>query len=392
MRNHFGTRGRWRRTGRKVRHADQEHAWAPQRTAPVTWRARLRRGISLLEVLFAVFILSMGMLGLGALIPVGNFQVSQGLRADHAAACARAAFRQIEARGMLNPKLWRNKPGNPPSFIASNSAQWPTFMLDPLFLVRGGEDIYPRSGGQAPTMGRLTLVDMQHSPDNILRLQAIARAESVFRWRDDLRGGVNGERPVFMVDNGDLSISAHEGNYSWMAMISPSLQESTVAAKLGNPAQAKRLMYNVAVIVFYKREVEPDGNDREFPRNVRQIVPEEGGFNPTTLTLTLDTKLLEDVKIVPGQWIMLSHRLNNDPSVGGTIPYHRWYRVAAAGNRFRSASDAYNIPIHVQLEGPPWPVGAIDESLRSITRPAVTIHQGVVGVYERTMEFDPNRH
>ncbi len=388
MRNHFGTRGRWRRTGRKVRHADQEHAWAPQRTAPVTWRARLRRGISLLEVLFAVFILSMGMLGLGALIPVGNYQVSQGLRSDHAAACARAAFRQIEACGLLNSDFWRAAPGNQPDFV-NNDTQWPTFILDPLFRARGGQAVYPSD--EAPlNIERLTLTRMEYSTDNDERQKAIALAESIFRWRDDLPGGENGERPVLIGSDPTTSVSPHEGNYSWMAMITPSPLESTVAAKLGNPAQAKRLMYNVAVIVFYKREIEPnpDDDNREFPHNVRQLEPVE--FNPLTLTLAFDSSVTAETKIVPGQWIMLSHQIVNDPDdLGGTTPYHRWYRVVSAGNRYRATSSDANIPLFVQLEGPPWPGAGV---LATGDLPAVTIHQGVVGVYERTMEFDPNRH
>jgi len=382
MRTNFGTRDR--SPGCRVRCADRQLQVATH------WRARLRRGISLLEVLFAVFILSMGMLGLGALIPVANFQVSQGLRSDHSAACARAAFRHIEAGGLLNSDLWKNIDGDPPNFITNNAAQWPTFMLDPLFRARGGEDIYPKSGGMAPTMGRLTLTGMVATGTNDEQRQAVARAESIFRWRDDLPGGSGGERPVLKGDVDADSIWPHEGNYSWMAMVTPSPLESTVAAKLSDPSLAKRLTYTVAVIVFYKREIAADTNKREFPRNVAQFEAET--FIPTTLTLMLDSAKTADTKIVPGQWIMLSHRISNGSGVGAsTIPYHRWYRVVSAGNRFRATTSATNIPLHVQLEGPAWPVNVIDTSFRAVDKPTVTVHQGVVGVYEKTLEFDPRR-
>lgn len=375
MRNHFRIRGR-----------------SPENGVPSRWHARLRRGISLLEVLFAVFILSMGMLGLGALIPVANFQVSQGLRADHSAACARAAFRILEARGLLDPRNWRNPDGDPPLFITNNQAQWPTFMLDPLFIARGGEGTYPVSGEHAPTMGRLTFPGMLYNNDFDVRRQSIARAESLFRWRDDLPGGSNGERPVLIAGNGNASISAHEGSYSWMAMVTPSMLESTVAAKISANA-TKRMTYNVAVIVFYKRDVVPGSgappNGKEASHNVQQLLPVS--FNPTTLTLTLDdTGDKTDLKIVPGQWIMLSHRITNGTGVPGSMQYHRWYRVVSAGNRYRALANKTNIPLHVQLEGPPWPTAQLDTSLRDADKPAVTIHQGVVGVYERTIEFDPN--
>jgi len=379
MRNHFRIRGRSPENGRRVRHADRRQG------IPSRWHARLRRGISLLEVLFAVFILSMGMLGLGALIPVANFQVSQGLRADHSSACARAAFRILEARGLLDSRNWRNVDGDPPSFISGGNAQWPTFMLDPMFIARGGEGTYPVSGGLTPTMGRLTLPGMKFDADTDVRRQAIARAESIFRWRDDLPGGSKGERPVLIAGNGDNSISAHEGSYSWMAMVTPSPLESTVAAKIG-AAATKRMTYNVAVIVFYKRDLAPAAAGKEADHNVQQLWP--ASFNPATLTLTFDvTGGMTDLKIVPGQWIMLSHRINNGTGVNNSMPYHRWYRVVSAGNRYRATGSGANIPLHVQLEGPPWPDNAL---LASADLPTVTVHQGVVGVYERTIEFDPS--
>ena len=144
------------------------------------------------------------------------------------------------------------------------------------------------------------------------------------------------------------------------------------------------------MIVFYKREIAADTNKREFPRNVAQFEAET--FIPTTLTLMLDSAKTADTKIVPGQWIMLSHRISNGSGVGAsTIPYHRWYRVVSAGNRFRATTSATNIPLHVQLEGPAWPVNVIDTSFRAVDKPTVTVHQGVVGVYEKTLEFDPRR-
>src|SRR5690606_12802045 len=112
--------------------------------------------------------------------------------------------------------------GDPPNFITNNAAQWPTVMLDPLFRARGGEDIYPKSGGMAPTMGRLTLTGMVATGTNDEQRQAVARAESIFRWRDDLPGGSGGERPVLKGDVDADSIWPHEGNYSWMAMVTPS--------------------------------------------------------------------------------------------------------------------------------------------------------------------------
>lgn len=354
------------------------------------WFANLRRGISLLEVLFAVFILSMGMLGLGALIPVGNFQVSEGLRADHAAACARSAFREIEARGLLNPALWKHNSGNAPAFISGGQAQWPTFMLDPLARVRGVDGTYPYAGANAPTMGRMTLPGMLPNSDTTEQLKAISLAEAVFRWRDDLVGGEEGERPRYLGGgNPDTAaptaLAPFTGDYSWMAMITPSLVDSTAAVTLTSNL-TKRQFFTVAVVVFNKRDLAVEGN-REPARNLVQILPDS--FNADALALMLPDSTAEEARIVPGQWIMLSHRIQNGTDVGGTMPFHRWYRVVSVGTRNLGKGSPFG-RIHVQLDGPPWPSALIDTSLRPANQPAVTIHQGVVGVYERTMEFNPN--
>lgn len=50
-----------------------------------------------------MFILLVGLLGVGALIPVGRLEVSLGDQYDRASAVGRAAFREMKVRGMLRP-------------------------------------------------------------------------------------------------------------------------------------------------------------------------------------------------------------------------------------------------------------------------------------------------
>ncbi|MEZ6070137.1 MAG: hypothetical protein R3C10_07610 [Pirellulales bacterium] len=65
-----------------------------------------RRGISLIEVLIATFIAAIGLLGLISLIPVGKYQIFEGTKSDRGATMGRAAVRELQVRGMLNPKNW----------------------------------------------------------------------------------------------------------------------------------------------------------------------------------------------------------------------------------------------------------------------------------------------
>src|SRR5688500_2699703 len=67
---------------------------------------RQPRGISLLEVLFAIFVLAVGLLGLAAMVPVGKFQVSEANHADRSVAIGLAAHREIKVRDYLDAEGW----------------------------------------------------------------------------------------------------------------------------------------------------------------------------------------------------------------------------------------------------------------------------------------------
>ncbi len=56
-----------------------------------------------MEVLMSMFILLIGLLSVGALIPVGRFEVGQADQIDRAASVGRSAFRMLKTCGMLRP-------------------------------------------------------------------------------------------------------------------------------------------------------------------------------------------------------------------------------------------------------------------------------------------------
>ncbi len=65
-----------------------------------------RSGISLLEVMFAAGILTVGILGMAALVPLGAYELIEAQKLDQSSTAGRAAFRDLEVRGYLQPKLW----------------------------------------------------------------------------------------------------------------------------------------------------------------------------------------------------------------------------------------------------------------------------------------------
>lgn len=75
---------------------------------PSPTASRLRSGISLLEVLIAMFILSVGLLGLAALLPVGQSDIVAAGKSDRSSAAGRLAMRDIRARGITCVDNWMN--------------------------------------------------------------------------------------------------------------------------------------------------------------------------------------------------------------------------------------------------------------------------------------------
>ena len=115
---------------------------------PSTWSAApdrrhaparpARRGVSLMEVLISIFVLSVGLLGLAALIPVGNYSALETGKADRAGMCGRAAIRDLKVRRLLEPAFWNDWQQNR-NVLATGWA----FALDPLGRNAGLQDLGP---------------------------------------------------------------------------------------------------------------------------------------------------------------------------------------------------------------------------------------------------------
>ncbi len=76
---------------------------SPQSPVP---SPRLRRGLSLTEVLISMGILTLGLLGVASVFPVGSFYMQKAETSDKASAIAQSVMSEIMARGMLNPWAW----------------------------------------------------------------------------------------------------------------------------------------------------------------------------------------------------------------------------------------------------------------------------------------------
>jgi len=216
---------------------------------PPAAKTRRRRGVSLMEVLISTFVLSIGLLGLASLLPVGRFAIVETGKADRAGACGRAGLRDVKVRRILDSNNWAAAPGTA------------SFAIDPL-------------GAGLGTLGPL---------DRISLSWPAALIDHVFVWQDDLvfhmPKNVN-DRPSVMT--GGLE---PEGYYSWFVTVTPAPGEAALPA-------AQKQLFSVSVVVCYRRDLDASGE-----QTAGATI--SGGYGGGTVNLDAPVEIKED------EWIML---------------------------------------------------------------------------------------
>lgn len=331
--------------------------------------------MSLLEVLFSMFVLSVGLLGVAALIPVGKFAINQTGKADRSGACGHAALSQIKVRRMLDYRFWA--PGAvPPGWWAAvehptlppgaNPAPPPAtipslqpFAIDPLG-VRSG--LTTNLGGAASPIARITLRSPTGNP------LTLAEAEQIFRWHDDLVFSLPEDMRPSPANDSDRPQSADPsgvpqaaGKYTWLVTVTPAAAEADLGV-------ADKTLYSVSVAVCYGNRLVLDEQTGlpagEHTAGVLKFLGNGYGGGGVQLNLVVDVK--------ENEWIMLC---------GGS--HCKWYRVVSAGE-VEVDSDGNPTPggtpvTALSLVGPDWDT--------AIAATAVAIDR-VVGVYTTTVELD----
>lgn len=384
---------------------------------PVRRRSSARRGISLLEVLFAMFVLSIGLLSLGALIPVAKILISEGQRAERGSAVGLSGLSDVETQKMLWPQMWFEN-------AAAPGAPGDSACIDPLFLTApaNGPLTPPTSGNNnlsffpyplstdppvpIPRMKRISLRSYPsapvgsltwptQSPPNYDVLQYFG-ANRIFTWDDDVTfadltgdddrpkasgkgpddrwgrsgtddDGVNGtDDPgeAGWASSDDTPIKSFRGDFEWLVTLVPQGAYSAVVQPT----------YRASVAVFNTRRSTTAGLDPSAPVPLERTVYADqlgDGYGGGQFSLRLPNVGPEYFSIRPNQWIMLAGWMADTslaqaatqvppPPVlppttfgGYNRPVFKWYRLVSVGEVY--AHPSTNEPTRdVTLDGRDW--------------------------------------
>lgn len=335
---------------------------------------RARRGVSLLEVLISIFVILGGMLGVAALLPVGRYEMSMCLRADRAGNAGRAALRDAQVRGMLDPNAWCWYGGQmtPPLDMP--------VAIDPLGWAANLGTVFPvKPPNQVVlSMPRVTLKSFVDTslPQPLLFERARVLADRIFTLQDDLVFDYPSEktlRPRLLLRYVDgstgtnLSPSAatavRENKYSWMMTVVPAESEYDASAD-------GRKLYTLSAVVFYARQLTADG-EGTCDVDRASLGPLIGGGDVVLVGA-------DAVEVKTGEWILL----RGVKGLGRRPMYQfKWYRVIAA-DEFNPTAFNGRGGRRLTLAGPDWTDIASCQVLQAGVLP------GAIGVYTETVELE----
>lgn len=208
---------------------------------------RRRAGITLLEVLISIGILSIGLASVLALLPAGGSQSRKAMVDDRRSTMGGNALADFQARGLLNPATW-------------TGASAPPVMIDPLGKAYGV---------QAVPAG-MTLVDVQS-------LTGTSLADYAFRAADDLVFDIPENEdlaPVPAMQGNARRLT--EGNFSWLATLVP-------VSGTNSP------FHRLSIVEFYRRSLDTAQNASTLQLSGSFSGPSGSVVGSPTLTIDKDT-------------------------------------------------------------------------------------------------------
>lgn len=370
-----------------------------------------RRGLSLLEVLISMGVLIIGLLGVAAMLPVGQHYVGSAERLDNTAAVGQAALAEIAARQLLRPRddFWLRPNG---ATFTSDLTRTP-LAVDPLasaingikgnpsdqritlwFPPEAAQGIPTTGSNAAPRLQRATIPPAGQSTGdspNPPWTTTLAVAERTFTWQNDLSLELPDDRDLPSVALTKTNASGNpvrrqfRGTYSWMFTVFPVRDDGASSTD----------MFTVSVVVFERRRLDLNPGlaasearyDPEPPERMvlsdsivtdgttpdHRVLPGVGGVDAHLVVPADQEGYLANVR--PNEWVLLS----GIDSSGLKPAMFQWYRIVMVDRETLShpQNSAY-VYRHVMLAGPDWDP---DPDIQTY----ISLFEGAVGVYEKTM-------
>ena len=352
-----------------------------------------RSGVSILEVLFAILVVTVGLLGAVAVFPVAGSYVRKARVADASSVIARGAAGDFAVRGMNNAATWREWDGT--AFVPATLAPLASYCIDSRFCAANTADwtnasTFPYTHVDNPAGPRMRRVAFFGE-----QLPATANyqllADAIF-WKNDdlayLRPGIDDgpfaddrSLPAYGQLDGTDTRRQSDGMYSWMATLVP-LVDMPLAANMpppspgsttANSAYSTASEYSLSVVVFHQREAGfaiDDVNERV----VAASVPDSTGGQ-----VILTSPIAERLELSPGEWILLSGIKRTTGPLGVlNVPRFGWYQVTDAEEPYDNGTD---FECYVSVIGRDWDT--------SLLFTQATIMEDVATVHEKTVRLVP---
>lgn len=310
-------------------------------------------GLSLLEIMISILVLSFGLIGVLASIPFGGYQMSKMNDADYTGNLARNAIKRVLVNQLYNPSnyfLWNSDPQYIRNVFPLTS--YPFFEH---FKDANGNPVLDENGN--PVIDRFKSTVNLNSPVFIDPLGTDKTGpflDSIFRTRDDIVYGVLEEekgydfRPaIFKETDPDKYYNdptKFNGQYSWMAMLTlheNELVNDVAFCPLNNIGQV-----DIDAVIFKGRV---PLEDKWFPVTMDGGTGYQGGNFIIDLSKARSTEENnEDTSssFIEEQMKTTTHLLLSGPDDFGPV-ISQWYKIAN-----------YKIvgtELHVTLIGPTTP-------------------------------------
>ncbi|MDO4585917.1 MAG: hypothetical protein Q4C95_01320 [Planctomycetia bacterium] len=274
-----------------------------------TYRCK-NNGLSLLEIMISILVLSFGLIGVLASIPFGSYQMSKMNDADYTGNLARNAIKRVLVNELYNP---------------SNFSLW---FSDPQSFK------YLTDVNNNSVLDRFNTTVNLNSPvliDPLGTGQTGPFLDSIFRTRDDIVYGVSEAeegydfRPeLFKEDEPDKYYNdptKFDGKYSWMSMLT--FHESETVVDIAACPLNKIGQVDIDAIVFKSRV---PGEDKSFSATMGGTGFQGGNF-VIDLSNVLSTDNTTDISFIQEQMKTTTHLLLSGPDDNGR-KISKWYKIA----------------------------------------------------------------